>query len=66
MFQLTNEREKVDLAIKSSSFNLDGQELIISGYPRYSIQELDEKGKTESWIQIDWVLTHEIMNHYGQ
>ena len=26
MFQLTNEREKIDLAIKSSSFNLDGQD----------------------------------------
>ena len=42
MFQLTNEREKIDLAIKSSSFNLDGQELLLVVIQDIH-QELDEK-----------------------
>ncbi|MCM4172279.1 PAS domain-containing protein [Arenibacter sp. TNZ] len=60
MFQLTNEREKVDLAIKSSSFNLDGQELLLVVIQDIH-QELDEK-ETESWTKLIRVLTHEIMN----
>ena len=60
MFQLTNEREKIDLAIKSSSFNLDGQELLLVVIQDIH-QELDEK-ETESWTKLIRVLTHEIMN----
>src|SRR5690606_15338780 len=58
--QLTNEREKIDLAIKSSSFNLDGQELLLVVIQDIH-QELDEK-ETESWTKLIRVLTHEIMN----
>lgn len=60
MLQLTNEREKIDLAIKSSSFNLDGQELLLAVIQDIH-QELDEK-ETESWTRLIRVLTHEIMN----
>ncbi|MCK0188900.1 ATP-binding protein [Arenibacter sp. F20364] len=60
MFQLTNEREKVDLTIKSSSFNLDGQELLLVVIQDIH-QELDEK-ETDSWTRLIRVLTHEIMN----
>lgn len=60
MFQLTNEREKIDLAIKSSSFNLDGQELLLVVIQDIH-QELDEK-ETDSWTRLIRVLTHEIMN----
>tara|TARA_R110002049_G_scaffold205697_1_gene376188 strand:- start:829 stop:2178 length:1350 start_codon:yes stop_codon:yes gene_type:complete len=60
MFELTNEREKIDLAIKSSSFNLDGQELLLVVIQDIH-QELDEK-ETESWTKLIRVLTHEIMN----
>ncbi|SHF00183.1 Histidine kinase-, DNA gyrase B-, and HSP90-like ATPase [Arenibacter palladensis] len=60
MFQLTNEREKIDLAIKSSSFNLDDQELLLVVIQDIH-QELDEK-ETESWTRLIRVLTHEIMN----
>ncbi|MEZ4969780.1 MAG: ATP-binding protein [Flavobacteriaceae bacterium] len=60
MFQLTNEREKIDLAIKSSCFNMDGQELLLVVIQDIH-QELDEK-ETESWTKLIRVLTHEIMN----
>ncbi|MBC8769661.1 histidine kinase [Arenibacter sp. BSSL-BM3] len=60
MLQLTNEREKIDLAIKSSSFNMDGQELLLVVIQDIH-QELDEK-ETESWTRLIRVLTHEIMN----
>ena len=60
VFPLTNEREKIDLAIKSSSFNLDGQELSLVVIQDIH-QELDEK-ETESWTRLIRVLTHEIMN----
>ncbi|SMG29729.1 sensor histidine kinase [Arenibacter troitsensis] len=60
MFQLTNEREKIDLAIKSSSFHLDGKELLLVVIQDIH-QELDEK-ETESWTKLIRVLTHEIMN----
>lgn len=60
VFSLTNEREKIDLAIKSSSFNLDGQELLLVVIQDIH-QELDEK-ETESWTRLIRVLTHEIMN----
>lgn len=60
VFPLTNEREKIDLAIKSSSFNLDGQELLLVVIQDIH-QELDEK-ETESWTRLIRVLTHEIMN----
>ncbi|MCK0145318.1 ATP-binding protein [Arenibacter sp. F26102] len=60
MLQLTNEREKIDLAIKSSSFNMDGQELLLVVIQDIH-QELDEK-ETESWTKLIRVLTHEIMN----
>jgi len=60
MIQLTNERENIDLAIKSSTFNLDGQELLLAVIQDIH-QELDEK-ETESWTRLIRVLTHEIMN----
>ncbi|MET2985345.1 sensor histidine kinase [Aureibaculum conchae] len=60
LFQLTNEREKIQLAIKSTSINIDMQELLLVVIQDIN-KELDEK-ETDSWIKLIRVLTHEIMN----
>ncbi|EZH72482.1 histidine kinase [Aquimarina atlantica] len=60
LFQLTNERETIQLSIKSSEIVLNNEVLRL-----ITIQdihnELDEK-ETDSWIKLIRVLTHEIMN----
>ena len=60
LFQLGNEREELQLAIKSKPMLLDGQSLLVVVIQDIH-SELDEK-QTESWIRLIRVLTHEIMN----
>lgn len=60
LFQLTNEREKVQLAIKSTSIIFDKEELLLVVIQDIN-RELDEK-ETDSWVRLIRVLTHEIMN----
>ncbi|HUH46204.1 MAG TPA: ATP-binding protein [Arenibacter sp.] len=60
VFQLQNEREKIQLALKSTSMNVDGQSLLLVVVQDIH-RELDEK-ETDSWIKLIRVLTHEIMN----
>ncbi len=60
LFQLTNEREKTQLAIKATSINVDKQELLLVVIQDIH-KELNEK-ETDSWIKLIRVLTHEIMN----
>ena len=60
IFQLENEREKTQLAIKSTSVSVDGQSLILVVVQDIH-RELDEK-ETDSWVKLIRVLTHEIMN----
>ena len=60
LFQLSNEREQTQLALKSSPLKLDGQELLLV-VAQDIHKELDEK-ETESWVRLIRVLTHEIMN----
>ncbi|MGX1927950.1 sensor histidine kinase [Flagellimonas sp. 2504JD4-2] len=60
LFQLTNEREQIQLALKSTPLTLDGQSLLLVVVQDIH-QELDEK-ETESWVRLIRVLTHEIMN----
>jgi nitrogen fixation/metabolism regulation signal transduction histidine kinase len=60
MFQLANEREQVQLALKSTALTLDGRSLLLVVVQDIH-RELDEK-ETESWIRLIRVLTHEIMN----
>ena len=60
LYQLTNEREKTQLAIKSTSININKQELLLVVIQDIN-KELDEK-KTDSWVKLIRVLTHEIMN----
>ncbi len=60
LFQLTNEREQIQLALKSTPLSLDGQSLLLVVVQDIH-QELDEK-ETESWVRLIRVLTHEIMN----
>lgn len=60
LFQLTNEREQVQLALKSSPLTLDGKSLLLVVVQDIH-EELDEK-ETESWVRLIRVLTHEIMN----
>ncbi|MCL6266535.1 sensor histidine kinase [Flagellimonas myxillae] len=60
LFQLSNEREQYQLALKSTPLNLDGQSLLLVVVQDIR-QELDEK-ETESWVRLIRVLTHEIMN----
>lgn len=60
LFQLTNERETIQLTIKASEIILNNEVLKL-----ITIQdihnELDER-ETDSWIKLIRVLTHEIMN----
>lgn len=60
LFQLTNERETVQLAIKSTEINLNKQSLRLITVQDIQ-NELEEK-ETDSWIKLIRVLTHEIMN----
>ena len=60
LVQLTNEREKKQLALKSTSISLDKQDLLLVVVQDIH-KELDEK-ETDSWVRLIRVLTHEIMN----
>lgn len=60
LYQLTNEREKTQLAIKSTAISNNNQELLLVVIQDIH-KELDEK-ETDSWIKLIRVLTHEIMN----
>ncbi len=60
LFQLTNERERTQLAIKAKAISLNRQDLLLVVVQDIH-QELDEK-ETDSWVRLIRVLTHEIMN----
>ncbi|MDT0606373.1 sensor histidine kinase [Croceitalea rosinachiae] len=60
LFQLTNEREQIQLALKSTQVVLDENPLLLVVVQDIN-EELDEK-ETDSWIRLIRVLTHEIMN----
>lgn len=60
LVQLTNEREKKQLAIKSTAINFEQKELLLVVVQDIH-KELDEK-ETDSWVKLIRVLTHEIMN----
>ncbi|WP_373517700.1 PAS domain-containing sensor histidine kinase [Pricia sp.] len=59
-FQLTNEREKIQLALKSTTIHLEKQSLLLVVVQDIR-RELDEK-ETDSYVKLIRVLTHEIMN----
>ncbi|MFH6603425.1 sensor histidine kinase [Maribacter algicola] len=60
LVQLINEREKKQLALKSTSISSEGRELLLVVVQDIH-KELDEK-ETDSWVKLIRVLTHEIMN----
>jgi len=60
LFQLTNEREQIQLALKSTEVVLDEKPLLLVVVQDIN-EELEEK-ETDSWIRLIRVLTHEIMN----
>lgn len=60
LIEMTTEREQRQLAIKSTSVVLNGEELLLVVAQDID-KELDEK-ETESWVRLIRVLTHEIMN----
>lgn len=60
LIQLTNEREKKQISLKSTSLLLNDEELLLV-VAQDIHKELDEK-ETDSWIKLIRVLTHEIMN----
>ena len=60
LFQLSNEREKTQLAIKSTAISINKENLLLVVIQNIH-KELDEK-ETDSWIKLIRVLTHEIMN----
>lgn len=60
LIQLSNEREKKQVALKSTSLSLNNTELLLV-VAQDIHKELDEK-ETDSWIKLIRVLTHEIMN----
>ena len=60
LFQLTNERESRQLAIKCTSITAENESLLLVDIQDIH-QELDEK-ETDSWVKLIRVLTHEIMN----
>lgn len=60
LFQLSNERERTQLAVKASTITIDKQALLLVVIQDIH-QELDEK-ETDSWVKLIRVLTHEIMN----
>ncbi|MEK6155488.1 ATP-binding protein [Flavobacteriaceae bacterium 3-367] len=60
LIQLTNERERRQLALKSTALTLNEQDLLL--VVAHDIhKELEEK-ETDSWVRLIRVLTHEIMN----
>lgn len=60
LFQLANEREKRQLALKATAIQLNGEDFLLVVVQDIH-QELDEK-ETDSWVRLIRVLTHEIMN----
>ncbi len=60
VYQLVNEREKRELALKATSVSVDGQPLLLVIIQDIQ-KELEEK-ETDSWVKLIRVLTHEIMN----
>lgn len=60
LFQLTNEREQKQLALKCTAMTLDKTPLLLV-VAQDIHHELDEK-ETDSWVKLIRVLTHEIMN----
>ncbi|WP_298504031.1 ATP-binding protein [uncultured Maribacter sp.] len=60
LFQFSNEREKVQLSIKSTSVMLNKEELLL--VVAQDIHKELDKNETDSWIRLIKVLTHEIMN----
>ena len=60
LFQLTNEREQRQLALKCTTMMLDKDPLLLVVAQDIHF-ELDEK-ETDSWVKLIRVLTHEIMN----
>lgn len=60
LFQITNEREKKQLSIKSSTISIHKENLFLVTIQDIN-KELEEK-ETDSWIKLIKVLTHEIMN----
>lgn len=60
LFRLTNEREIIQLAIKSTEVVLNENVLMLITIQDIN-HELDEK-ETDSWMKLIRVLTHEIMN----
>ncbi|UCD61989.1 MAG: PAS domain-containing protein [Flavobacteriaceae bacterium] len=60
LVQLSNERGKKQLALKSTVLTLNKEDLLLVVVQDIH-QELDEK-ETDSWVRLIRVLTHEIMN----
>ena len=60
IINLTNEREKYQLVLKSTPMLLDGQAVIVVTIQDIQ-KQLDEK-ETDSWLRLIRVLTHEILN----
>ncbi len=60
LISLTNERERTQLAIQSTSITEDKEELLLV-VAQDIHKELEEK-ETDSWVRLIRVLTHEIMN----
>ncbi|NHF59913.1 histidine kinase [Flavobacteriaceae bacterium TP-CH-4] len=60
IFQLANERENSQLALKATAITVDGKSLLLVVVQDIH-KELDEK-ETDSWVRLIRVLTHEIMN----
>jgi len=60
LFHLTNEREQIQLALKSTTVVLKDDPLLLVVVQDIH-EELEEK-ETDSWIRLIRVLTHEIMN----
>ena len=60
LVQLTNERERKQIALKSTSITLNSEELLLV-VAQDIHKELDQK-ETDSWVRLIRVLTHEIMN----
>ena len=60
LVQLSNEREKKQIVLKSTAITLDNEELFLVVGQDIHL-ELDEK-ETDSWVRLIRVLTHEIMN----
>jgi nitrogen fixation/metabolism regulation signal transduction histidine kinase len=60
LIQLTNEREKKQITLKSTAITLNNEELLLV-VAQDIYKELDEK-ESDSWARLIRVLTHEIMN----